>query len=134
MNRLAVTAYDMLGNASTATPYSQVTLRRDTLPPVVTPGRFIYTRQGTTFVLSATVSDAGLVYQALVDTNHPQIGANVPLGAWNADEATIGQTRAWQRSFGPVSNDGVFSAAYRAANAAATQKERHAQQQGVGQK
>ena len=40
------------------------------------------------------------------------------VAAWNIDEAAIDQTRTWQRSFGPVSRDGVFSATYRAADAA----------------
>jgi len=118
VNTLMATAYDGLGNASTPTPYSQVKLRRDTQPPVVTTTSAIYTRQGTAFVVSATVSDAGLVNLAMADTDHPQVGANVPLGAWNVDEATINQTRVWQRAVGPVSMDGVFSATVRAMDAA----------------
>jgi hypothetical protein len=63
------------------------------------------------------VSDAGLVRQTLVDSSHPQLGTGLPMGVWNDDDATIGQTRTWARMVGPLAVDGDYTLTYRAYDA-----------------
>jgi hypothetical protein len=124
--QLVATAIDAMGNRSVPTYRSQHVVRRDTLPPVVTPlplggggggTSTIFTRRGQLFTLSATASDAGLVKMAYADTDHPQIGVGLPLGGWNYDEGTIGQATTWARTIGPVGVDGDYSVTYRAIDA-----------------
>ena len=117
-NVLSAVAIDAMGNRSLPGLRAQTLVRRDTLSPVVTSATSaLFTRQGVVVPISATVSDAGLVRQALADSSHPQLGAAIPLGEWNDDDATIGLTRTWSRAVGPLSVDGDYTLTYRAADA-----------------
>jgi len=117
-NVITATAVDAVGNRSVASQRAWTLVRRDTLPPTVTlASLMLFTWQGVGVPLAATVSDAGLVRQAVADSTHSQLGNGLPLGPWNDDEGTIGQTHTWSRSVGPLSVDGDFAVSFRAADA-----------------